>query len=174
MTLREVLSSGLFLQSFGIVGLLFRRKAAPAEPAPKSAPEAESPAEQTREALRRNHMVHLIEKQHEGFALQHVPAGTYGWTYAPAAAAPLFAVRTHGSFEMHKAADGTAYVVGFVSRSELAGIEANVASVELKLFPAAYGDASELVSLPLARVKPKSRQLSFEPGNPLAITVLPG
>ena len=44
----------------------------------------------------------------------------YGFTYAPLTESPVFAKDHYGSFEVHKAADGTERLIGFVSASDVA------------------------------------------------------
>ena len=75
-------------------------------------------AEITREDLRRDHRVRLVTTEEEGCALDRLPAGTYGWTYAPASESPLFSKQGFQSFEMHRAQDGTGYLVGYVTDSD--------------------------------------------------------
>lgn len=171
MTLAEMLTSGLFLQSIGIVGLIFTKKANPAEPAPSSAAERNLSENSRREELRNRHGVRLIDKQDEGLGIRRAPAGTYGWTCAPLTESPLFATRMFQSFEVHKAADGSEYVLGFVTGAEFAAIESGAAGLELKLFPEPNGEATELISLPVDRVHAKARQPSRSGGNWIGVIV---
>ncbi len=167
MTLAEILTSGLFLQSIGIVGLIFTKKAAPApaEPALSSAAEQKLPEHSSREEFRNRHGVRLIDKQDEGLGIHRVPAGTYGWTCAPLTESPLFAAPVFHSFEIHKAADGSEYVLGFVTRAEAAAVNSGAAGLEIKLFPEPSGDATELICLPVDRAHGKARQPSRSGGN---------
>jgi hypothetical protein len=159
MTLRDIVSSGL-LQSIGIVGLLLANKAAQAESAPVRDREADP-----QERLRDRHGVKLIAREEEGGGINAIPAGTYGWTYAPATEAPLFASRGYQSFEMHKASDGSVYVIGYIAKSD-AGAR------EVKLYPEPYEADTELVALRLDRIYFSKRQPAGERGNwlPLSLT----
>jgi hypothetical protein len=95
----------------------------------------------------------------------------YGWTCAPFTESPLFAARIFQSFEMHKAPEGTEYVLGFVTRAESAAIESGAAGLEIKLFPEPSGETTELISLPVDRVHAKTRQPSRSGGNWIGIIV---
>ncbi len=157
MTLGDNLSAGVVLQSFGIVGLLaIDSAAAPAEPSSKNT---------EREALRKQHQTSIIQKQHEGSGIDQVPNGTYGFTYAPGSVSPLFAAKSFQSFEMHKAADGTQYLLGYLTPAEAQQVAQGGAAVEVKLFPDAYGAATQFVSLPLSQLQRKSHNPHREDGN---------
>ncbi|HZT40447.1 MAG TPA: hypothetical protein VFA28_21335 [Bryobacteraceae bacterium] len=171
MTLGEMLTSGLFLQSIGIVGLIFSKKAAPAEPALSSPAEQKSPEDLRREELRNRHGVRLIGHEDEGLGIHHAPAGSYGWTCAPLTESPLFAKRIFQSFEVHKTVDGAEYVLGFVTRAEAAAIESGAVGLEIKLYPESNGDATELISLPFDRVHAKTRQPSRSGGNWIGVII---
>lgn len=168
MTLGEILASGLALQSFGIVGLLLEKdKARPAEPAPQL------PAEQIREVWRQQHGVRAVQPQFEGFGIAQVPAGSYGYTYAPASASPLFARRGYQSFEMHKTLDGTAYLIGCLTPAESAQVTEARSAVEVRLCPEPHGEAQQTVCLPLDRVERKSSNPTHEDGGWVPLVVLP-
>jgi hypothetical protein len=72
---------------------------------------------------------------------------------------------------MHKAPEGTEYVLGFVTRAESAAIESGAAGLEIKLFPEPSGETTELISLPVDRVHAKTRQPSRSGGNWIGIIV---
>jgi hypothetical protein len=157
MTLGEILSAGVVLQSFGIVGLLVVDSAAtPAEPSTKHT---------EREALRQQHKTTLIQRQHEGCGIDQVPNGTYGFTYAPVATSPLFAAKSYQSFEMHKAADGRQFLLGFVTPEEAVQLDKAVSAVEVKLFPDPYEGSTTFVCLALSRLQRKTTNPYHEQGN---------
>jgi hypothetical protein len=168
MTLGDMLSAGLVLQSIGIVGLLVQKnEATPTEPAP-----AQTSGLTPVEELRRQHQTSIIQRQHEGCGISEVPNGTYGFTYAPATSSPLFSNRPYQSFEMHKAADGRSYLLGYVTAVEAEAIRGS-ATVEVKLFPDAYEASTELVCLPLARLQRKTNNPNHEQGNWIPFFVEP-
>lgn len=160
MTLGDMLSTGLVLQSIGIVGLLVQKnEATPTEPAP-----AQNSGLTPVEASRRQHQTSIIQRQHEGCGIHVVPNGTYGFTYAPATSSPLFANKPYQSFEMHKATDGRSYLLGYLTPAEAEAIRGSE-TVEVKLFPDVYESATEFVCLPLARLQRKTNNPNHEQGN---------
>jgi hypothetical protein len=172
MTLGNFISGGLFLQTLGVVGLLSaRRNTAPSQPAQVPALNPESQANCKRETLRKKHGVQLIDRQHEGLGFSRVPPGSFGWSYTPSGEAPLFSSQTFQSFEMHKSPDGTGYLIGFVTESDKVRIEAKTETLDVRLFPEPYGDATALVGLPLQQVHIRTRQPNRSGGNWLPVTV---
>jgi hypothetical protein len=169
MTFGEILLSGLALNSVGIVGLLLENNETS-----QTQPAAPLPAERQREAWRREHGVRPVESQWEGFGLAEIPNGMYGYTYAPALASPLFAKRTYQSFEVHKAQDGTEYLVGCLTPAEAAQISAGQTTVEVRLYPEPYGEAQVSVCLPLDRVERKSSNPTHEDGGWVPLLIAPG
>src|SRR5277367_559002 len=80
---------------------------------------AAGPPSQALQDLRTRHQVRALTPEEEGTAIAVLPSGVYGFTYAPGQPeVPLFSKNSYHSFEMHKAADGTEYVLGFVTPSE--------------------------------------------------------
>ena len=77
-----------------------------------------STTDSARDALRREHNVALVSPSQEGFAAEHLPDGVYGFTSSPALASPLFAIRHHRNFEIHRMANGVIAVIGFVTPAE--------------------------------------------------------
>ena len=124
------------------------------------------------ERLRIQHQVRLVESEEEGTALDRLPAGVYGFAYAPGQTAiPLFAKKTYHSFEIHKTADGSAYLLGFVSSEEAAAIESAKEGAAIRLFPDPWENSQRLVSVPLARVVSPAKTLPREDGNPFPFTL---
>lgn len=69
-------------------------------------------SDQAREALRRQHEVHLVTSAQEGVAAEDLPTGVYGFTSSPALASPLFAVRHDRNFEIHRPASVSQHTWG--------------------------------------------------------------
>lgn len=84
---------------------------------------------------------------------------------------PLFAKQTTGSFEMHRSADGAAYLITYVAPEDRRRIEFGEGEVALKLYPAAHGDATEVVALETSRLTAKKRNPSRQGGNWFAVTL---
>src|SRR5262249_16198361 len=89
-----------------------------------------------REQLRAERNLHLVSDDEEGWPIQKVSPGVYGFTYSPSTeAVPLYAKRTFQVFEAHKLADGETHLVGFVKPSEAAILRAGVDFIECNLYP---------------------------------------
>jgi hypothetical protein len=123
------------------------------------------------EQLRAARGLRELETAEEGSAAEHQPNSVYGFTYSPAEAVPLFTKKTWHSFEVHKLADGTLHLVGFVTGRD-AEIVRNGAASEITLFPDPWEDAKELVSVPLARALPSKKGPSREGGNGLKLALV--
>ena len=126
----------------------------------------------TREALRSDHKLRPLTLDEEGFALAKQQPGVYGFTYAPdQPEPPLFSRHSYHSFEVHKDADGTGYLVGFVTLAEASQIEAGQSGAKIRLFPDAFGEAQSLIRVQVgAIITPK--RMPREDGNPLPLTLV--
>ena len=125
------------------------------------------------EQFRAKHQVRLIDAGEQGTGLDRLPAGVYGFTYAPGNdIVPLFSKRDYHSFEVHKSADGAGYVIGFVTPEEAAKIETMAEGAPIRLYPSPFESSETLVSVPLSRVSASKRGLPREDGNPLPFTLL--
>lgn len=127
--------------------------------------------EPRREQFRKDHKVRIVDSAHEGFSIHDQREGTYGFTYSPAAAAPIFGSRKYQNFEIHKSANGDKFILGYVTAGELADINAK-AHIDVKLYPDAYQQATELVCLALDDVHPRT-QNSGQPGSPAPLRYEP-
>lgn len=137
---------------------------------PGSQPPAEA-ALAAIEALRARHIVRPLQPEEEGSALDLLPAGIYGFAYAPGhEAVPLFAKKTYHAFEVHRAADGTQFLLGFVAAQEAADLEAGKEGANIRLFPDPWESAQSLVCVPFARILPPKR-MPREDGNPFPFTI---
>jgi hypothetical protein len=126
-----------------------------------------------REKLRAERNLHPVSDAEEGAPIQLVSAGVYGFTYSPGTeAVPLYAKRTFQVFETHKLADGETHLIGFLKPSEAATLRAGVDFLDCNLYPDPYGEAQEMVSLPLRRVL-KAKPASRESGNYVPLQIVP-
>ena len=129
-------------------------------------------AEITREDLRRDHRVRLVTTEEEGCALNRLPPGTYGWTYAPASESPLFSKQGFQSFEVHKAQDGTGYLVAYATDSDANALAGKERPIELKVYPETFEGATRLVCLRADGLRKRTHQPSREEGNPVQVSVI--
>ncbi|HTR37283.1 MAG TPA: hypothetical protein VMH80_15365 [Bryobacteraceae bacterium] len=122
-------------------------------------------------ALRASHQVRPLQPSEEGAGVDALPDGVYGFAYAPGAlAVPLFSKESYHAFEVHKAADGAVYVIGFLTPEEAAALDSASAGASFQLFPAPWENAQSLVSVPLARIVAPKR-MPREDGNPFPFTI---
>ena len=121
--------------------------------------------------LRARQRVRALETAEEGTAAEQVSSGVYGYTYSPSEAVPLFAKKTWHSFEVHKLADGSIYLVGFVTPKEAESVRSG-AQAEITLFPDPWENSTELVSVPFTRAIPAKKGPSREGGNGLKVAIV--
>jgi hypothetical protein len=134
-----------------------------------ASPAAASP--ENIEQLRIRHGVRPLEPEEEGTATARLPAGVFGFTYAPAQPeTPLFAKQNHHCFEVHKAADGTEYVIGFVTQSEASDLSAAKPGASVRLFPDPWESSQILVVVRVSNIVAPKR-MPREDGNPLPFTI---
>lgn len=127
--------------------------------------------EPARDVFRKQHQVRIVESANEGSPIGAQREGTYGFTYSPTAAAPIFASRKVMNFEIHKAAGGAAYILGYITAAELDAVGKKTHS-DVKLYPDAFQESAELVCLALADVHPR-QQNSGQPGSPAPLRYEP-
>ena len=133
----------------------------------------ESHRQGDRETLRLRHGVRLVTPEEEGFALQRLPNGVYGFTQAPGQAEiPVFAKGSVHSFEAHKDPDGAEFIVGFITAEHAQRLASDQEGAEMTLYPDEWGDAREIVAIALTRMAPQRRSLTREDGNPLRFTLV--
>jgi len=129
------------------------------------------PPSQALQELRARHQVRPLKPEEEGSAIASLPNGVYGFTYAPGQPeVPLFSKHNYHSFEVHKAADGTEYLIGFVTPPEASEIAAAKEGAAMRLFPAPWETAKSLVSVPASRMA-ASKRMPRDDGNPLPFTL---
>lgn len=129
--------------------------------------------EAERESLRARHGVRALSDSEEGFGVDRLPNGVYGFTYAPALpSAPLFVKKTYHSFEMHKLPDGALVVVGFLPQEMADRVEAGREAIRINLYPDPQDDAVRAVSVPLSRMA-RVREHSAREGKGLDLELAP-
>ena len=134
-----------------------------------SSPAAASPV--SIEQLRTLHGVRPLQPAEEGFATHRLPNGIYGFTYAPGQPeTPVFAKKDHHSFEVHKAADGTEYVIGFVTPEEASQLETNQEGAAIRLFPDPWESSRQLVKVRVSGII-ATKRMPREDGNPFPFTI---
>ena len=121
--------------------------------------------------LRAERNLRELEAAEEGTTAERLPDGVYGFTYSPAEAVPLFAKKTWHSFEVHKLADGSQFLVGFVTGKEAENVRSG-APAEITLFPDPWEESTELVSVPLTGAVPAKKGPSREGGNGLKVAIM--
>jgi len=123
------------------------------------------------EQLRAQRGLRHLETAEEGTTAALIANGVYGFTYSPAEAVPLFTKKTWHSFEVHKLADGSQLLVGFVTGKEAESVRSGT-QTEITLFPDPWDSSTELVSIPLARAVPSKKGPSREGGNGLKVAIM--
>ena len=125
------------------------------------------------EDLRRRHHVDLLEEASEGLSLEQIPRGTYGFTTSLGQpATPVFRKQGYQSFEVHHLPDGATHLAGFVSAAGAAQIAAGARNLEITLYPAPWGEADRLVSLPYDEIVPSRKGPARIDGNPVGVRLL--
>src|ERR1051326_2898419 len=88
------------------------------------------------EALRGSDHVRIVSAEEEGFGLNTLPNGVYGFTYSPGIAnAPLFAVPRYRSFEVHKLPNGEVFLIGFATADDAGRIESVRDEITIRVQP---------------------------------------
>jgi len=119
------------------------------------------------QAIRGEHQVRLLKPEEEGFAICNLPAGVFGFAYAPGQdEVPVFGKQDYHSFEIHKAADGGEYVIGFVTDMEATKLGALEEGAAVTLFPDPHDESQALVSVPAKHILAPKKLLVREDGNP--------
>jgi hypothetical protein len=137
-----------------------------------STPSTPASGSLTREALRSEHNLRPLAPEEEGVALEKQMPGVYGFTYAPdQPAPPLFSRHSYHSFEMHKDADGTGYLVGFVTPNEASQVGRAESGARIRMFPDPFGDSQTLIRVQVRAFVPPKR-MPREDGNPMPFTLV--
>jgi hypothetical protein len=84
---------------------------------------------------------------------------------------PLFAKKPYHSFEVHRLKGGEIHLLGFVTPDIAKKIHSKAGMVDAALYPDAYGQATEFVSIDIADLKPAKKAITREDGNPMKTLV---
>jgi hypothetical protein len=105
------------------------------------------------ERLRNEAGLRSLTESESGSGIDQVPAGTYGFTYSACEDNfPLFIEASLRSFETHKHADGSVYLIGFLTSEDEHALS-GAAAATIRLFPEPKDAANRLCRLPLTRVQ---------------------
>jgi len=132
----------------------------------------ETPEDPERMALRAANQLRPLSEAEEGFGIERVPPGVYGFTSSPREAAPLFRQQIFRSFEIHKHLDGEIYFVGFVTAEQGDRISSRESQLDITLYPDAYGEAGKLVSIAMSRIA-RAEGPSRDEGSALRLDLAP-
>lgn len=133
------------------------------------APEIE---EKFADSRRRHHVTPVLEEL-EGVPLGSLPDNIFGFTSSPLnESTPLFAMRIHQSFEVHKLEAGTVVLMGFVTPQEAETFSRGRESVEVRLYPEPRDEAQAFIEVPLVRVG-RAKPMSRSDGNYLPLQLDP-
>jgi hypothetical protein len=123
------------------------------------------------EELRRRHGVRPLEPAEEGSSIARLPPGVYGYSHAPGQPeVPLFARKSYHSFEVHKAGDGTEYLIGFVTPEEASNLAAGQEGAAVQMFPDPWESSQTLVSVDASKIVAPKR-MPRENGNPFPFLI---
>ena len=124
------------------------------------------------EGLRTERGLRALESKEDGFDIQHLPNGIFGFTYsAGQKEMPVFGKKPVRCFELHKLKDGSVHLIGFVKAETKAKIDAHEATVEAMIYPDVFQDSTELISVDLEKMQPAKKALTREDGNPFKTLV---
>lgn len=126
------------------------------------------------EDLRTQHQLRRVSEEENGTGIDRLPKGVYGFTYSPAADNfPLFKKRDLNCYEAHKLPDGSALLLGYLTKEEASQLASNKKTSILHLFPDLNEKATELVIIPMAQVV-GHKENSQREGKGFEIHVAPG
>ena len=124
------------------------------------------------DSMRALNQVQLIIEEVEGTAAAELPGGTYGFTWAPQAEAPLFRKQGYQSFEIHKAIDGEIYLIGFITAEDSSRLASNGEDFYINLYPLPYEGAKIAVSIAKSRIL-QHRDPTRDAGNAIKLKLKP-
>lgn len=124
------------------------------------------------EAMRALNQVQLVNETAEGAAAADLPKGTYGFTWAPQAEAPLFRKQGYQSFEIHKATDGEIYLIGFITAEDSNRLASSGEDFFINLYPLPYEGATKAVSIAKSRIL-QHRDPTRDAGNAMKLRIEP-
>ena len=113
----------------------------------------QDPGEPDRDTARSLHGVRALKVWEEGFDLECLPNGIFGFTYSPGHVdAPVFRCDAEAAFEIHKLPDGRSFLLCYVSEESAAILDTARKDIHLWVFPSKSTEASRLISVPLGRI----------------------
>ena len=111
------------------------------------------PEELARRDARAEHGVRSLYPLEEGFGLDQLPNGIFGFTFSPGSAdAVVFRRNRAEAFEIHKLGDGSTVLLGYVPPEVAATIQNVRKEQHVFVFPRVMGEASKLVCIPTSSV----------------------
>lgn len=129
-------------------------------------------AQNSIEQLRATNRVVPVSKDDEGRSWSKISNGVYGFSYTPGSSDGGFFLRdTRQAFEMHKLADATLWIVGFVTPEDSKKL-ASTGAQDLEVFPESRDNCTELVVIPHARIA-SSKPLDRDNFNKLKVSLRP-
>jgi hypothetical protein len=129
--------------------------------------------EQPIERLRTEHKLRTLLSEEEGIALHNLPAGVYGFSYAPATETPLFSRKSYHSYEVHRIADGSAFLIAFVTPADAERARSHKVEMDITVYPDPYAEATTLVRLPFDRILSNHYKPIRYDGNALHLRLAP-
>ena len=178
MTIADLLCGAVFLPAIGVMASVLSR--------PKTAEETRYSNDQSLggqgqsnsrpglrddvEDLRALHQVGLVGEKDEGAEVARLPGGVYGFTYSPLQATPMFRRKATQSFEVHKLADDSVHLIGFLTDAQASRVAVSSEALEVRLYPEQREEAFRATSIPVARIR-SSRGPSRSEGNALWLVV---
>lgn len=171
MIVTGTLCDAVLLPAIGLVGVMMAF-AKPAETTVATLPETDRTEDEDLLALRARHQVKLVEENDVGFGVDSLPTSVYGFTWSPHVEAPLFRMRGFQSFEMHKLADSSVEIVGYVNESDAARLSDVKDYMDVTVYPDKWKEAVKLVSIPRDRIL-RSKGPSRNEGNGLRLELGP-
>ncbi len=125
------------------------------------------------QTLRALHQVRLIDEKEEGFPIDALANGVYGFTYSPQEQSPIFSNRMFQIFEVHKTLSGEVQIIGFISDDDAQKLAGKIEEiVSLELYPEPYKAAKQAIGIPKSHIL-EHRGPTRENGNALKLKVEP-
>ncbi|MCX6593830.1 MAG: hypothetical protein NTZ56_20130 [Acidobacteria bacterium] len=125
------------------------------------------------QAIRTKNGLSPVPAASEGLSRNRVPNGTFGFTSAPGEPdGGLYSKQIFQSFEIHKLADGSIQILGYVTAQEAEMFHGGLQTLDVHMYPAVREAADTLISLPWARIR-RSLPVSRIDGNYLPVTIAP-
>ena len=126
--------------------------------------------DQARQRFRAEHQVHLVSELDEGSSFAQLPAGVYGFTYAPATETPVFQHHSYHSFEVHRLPDGSGRMIAFCSPEDAAKLR-SPGEQEITACPEPWESATEPVAIPFDWIQTSLYKPVRRDGNAISLHV---